>query len=196
MDTIHTDLGNGYSLRSISFQDYLDACKRLEDQIFGEYFKFDLDEALGENGRKKLEALKGNLSTGYQLCLGIFTDSGELVGWQYSVQERGGEIDMKDTGLLPAHQRKGTYTRLLPIVLNIFREKGFTEAVSYHRLTNNGVIVPKLKAGFLINGITTDEFGTAVQLIYPFNDSYRESLKVRSGECRPRGRVAALMGLG
>ncbi len=194
-DTLHFDLGNGYHVRSITFQEYLDACVRLEDQIFGEYFGFNLSKALDDASRKKLDALKKNLPNGYQLCLGIFMNDGELVGWQYSVQEKGGEVLMKDTGILPAHQKKGTYKRLLPIVLDIFRAQGFTAAISYHRTTNNGVIVPKLKAGFLINGITTDEYGMAVQLIYPFNDLYRESLQVRSGERRPRGHLASLMGL-
>lgn len=194
-ENLHFDLGNGYHAKTIGFQDYLDACARLEDQIFGEYFGFNLNKALDDAARSRLEALKANVAVGYQLCLGIFTASGELVGWQYSYQERGGDILMKDTGLLPAHQRKGTYTRLLPILLDIFRAKGFTTAISYHRTTNNGVIVPKLKAGFLINGVVTDEYGMAVQLVYPFNPHHRESLQVRSGERRPRGAIAALMGL-
>ena len=168
-ENLYFDLGNGYHAKTISFQNYLDACARLEDQIFGEYFSFNLSKALDDAARSRLDALMSNAAPVYRQCLGVFSSSGELVGWQYSYQENGDEILMKDTGILPAHQKKGTYTRLLPILLDIFRTQGFTIAKSYHRMTNNSVIIPKLKVGFLINGLITDEYGMAVSLVYPFN---------------------------
>ncbi len=192
---INFELGNGYRVKSVTHQEYLDACAKLEDQIFGEYFNFNLNQALSEKERQNLKSLQSTMNYNFQLCLGIFTAENQLVGWQYSAQERVGEVLMKDTGLLPAHQRKGTYKLLLPLVLNIFKEIGFTSVLSYHRVINNSVIVPKLKAGFLINGIVTDIYGTVVELIYPFNEQYRESFLVRSGERRPRGQMASLLGL-
>lgn len=72
---------------------------------------------------------------------------------------------MTNTGILEEHRRRGLYTALLPVVLNQLRQKGFQIVFSRHTLTNNAVIIPKLKAGFVISGFEVDDrFGTLVQL--------------------------------
>ena len=189
------DLGNGYLARPISHQAYLEALSRLEERIFGEYFTFDTTRSLGDEGRARTERWRTIQRELFTYCLGIFHGE-EMVGWHYAQQTVEGGIFMRDTGLLPEHQGKGIYSRLLPILIAEFRRLGFDHILSHHRATNNGVIIPKLRAGFMIFGFEMDEHGLAVKLIYPFNPLYGESLKVRSGQRRPEGTVAELLGLG
>lgn len=88
----------------------------------------------------------------------------ELVGWQFSHQTDERTVSMADTGILPQHQGRGLYTRLLPQVLHTFRAAGYTLVTSHHRATNNRVIIPKLRAGFLLQGLNAYEGGLNVAL--------------------------------
>jgi L-amino acid N-acyltransferase YncA len=185
---------NGYSIRPILWQDYVDACTRLEGEIFGDYFAFYWAGIRSEGHNLQAEWFKKIDEAQFKVILGIFYQD-DLVGWHYSVQRSEGEILMKDTGILAAHQNKGIYSMLLSKLLVYFESLGFSKVFSYHRSTNNQVIIPKLRAGFFINGLTIDSYGLALELIYAFDPEYRACLKVRSGEIHPRGRTAQLMGL-
>ncbi len=92
-------------------------------------------------------------------------------------------------------QNKGIYSRLLHKLLGYFESLGFGKVFSCHCPTNNHVIIPKLRAGFLINGLSFDSYSLALKLIYAFDPEYRDCLKVRSGEIHPKENVAQLMGL-
>ena len=86
----------------------------------------------------------------YQLNLGIYHD-GQFIGWSFGVQADGDRFSMINTGILPDHQGKGVYTALLPLKSwEILQAQGFQVVFSRHVVTNNRVLVPKLKAGFVI----------------------------------------------
>jgi GNAT superfamily N-acetyltransferase len=188
------DLGDGYAARPITYDEYLDALARLEGRIFGHYFAFDTIGSLTGEARARLTEWRAIREELFNFCLGIYHGD-ELVGWHYSQQTIDGGIKMLDTGMLPEHRGKGLYSRLLPTLIEEFRGLGFDHILSHHRATNNAVIIPKLRVGFVIFGFEMDEYGLAVKLIYPFNPLYRASLDVRSGLMRPEGRVAELLGL-
>jgi hypothetical protein len=58
------------------------------------------------------------------------------------------------------------------------------------------VLVPKLRAGFVITGLELSErFGTLVHLSYFFNALRRRVLDVRSGEALPEGQVKSSLRL-
>ena len=59
---------------------------------------------------------------------------------------------------------------------------GFQELCSRHSVDNNAVIIPKLKAGFVITGVEiSDMWGTLVNLSYYTNEKRRKVLSYRSG---------------
>ena len=92
-----------------------------------------------------------------------------FVGWHLGQQTLAGIFEMARTGILPQHQNRGLYTALLPTILEQLKHDGFQIVSSRHNLTNNAVIVPKLKAGFVISGFEVDDrFGTLVQLFVLF----------------------------
>lgn len=82
----------------------------------------------------------------------------------------------------------------IPIILVQLKNDGFQVVVSRHNLTNNAVIIPKLKAGFVISGFEVDDrFGTLVKLSYFFNPLRRKLLDVRVGQSAPDDEVKKLL---
>lgn len=183
MDGRGIDLGGGYSARPISVQQYRDACARLESQIFGGGSLY----AFGP-------AVRPPPPLGETFTWGIYA-AGELIGWSFANQRDERTMYMADTGILPEHQGRRLYTRLLPHLLDTFRTAGYTLVQSHHRATNNAVIVPKLRAGFFIQGLNLYEGGLNVALTLGLDDTYREAMHVRSSFKAARGEVARRLGL-
>lgn len=178
MDGRVTDLGGGYTARRISLETYRDACARLEDRIFG-------GNSVYAFGR----APRPPVPLGETFSWGIFAGD-DLVGWSHAEQRDERTVDMADTGLLPEHQGRGLYTRLLPELLETFRAAGYVLVTSRHRATNNRVIVPKLRAGFLLQGLNLYEGGLNVALTLALDDTYRGAMHARSGFRAATGEAA------
>ncbi|GAA5514500.1 hypothetical protein Dcar01_03256 [Deinococcus carri] len=176
-------LGGGYSARPISFEAYREACTRLEGRIFGGNWGYAFDPPV-----KALPPL------GETFQWGIFCGK-ELVGWHHAHQRDERTVYMADTGLLPEHQGQGLYSRLLPHLVDVYREAGYTLVTSHHRATNNRVIIPKLRAGFFIQGLNLYEGGLNVALTLSLDWPYREALHVRSGFRQAAGETARRLGL-
>jgi hypothetical protein len=67
---------------------------------------------------------------------------------------------------------------------------------SRHTASNNRVIIPKLKVGFVLSGFeVSDQFGTLVWLRYYFNPTRRRMVDVRTGEHAPDDELRGLLGL-
>jgi hypothetical protein len=99
-----------------------------------------------------------------------------------------------NTGILPQHQGQGIYSALLPRILDMLQHEGFQIVYSRHVATHNQVLVPKLKAGFVMTGIeVSDVFGVLVHLSYFFNPLRRKVLEVRVGQARPDAEVKRYM---
>ncbi|MBB6017333.1 GNAT family N-acetyltransferase [Deinococcus radiopugnans] len=183
MDRAGLDLGGGYRARPIALDTYRAACARLEGQIFGGGSLYDFDPPS-----------KAPPPPGETFAWGISTGE-DLIGWSFAHQKDERTVSMADTGILPEHQGRGLYTRLLPHLLDTFRDAGYTLVQSHHRATNNAVIIPKLRAGFFIQGLNLYEGGLNVALTLSLDRTYREAMHVRSGLRAARGDVAQRLGL-
>ena len=103
---------------------------------------------------------------------------------------------MRNSAILPEHRRKGLYTALMCEVLDCIEKLGFQIALSRHTTTNNSIIIPKLKAGFVITSLeVSDRFGTLVHLSYFFNEQRKKVMKFRSGDLRPDTTLKAALRL-
>ncbi|MDL2343521.1 GNAT family N-acetyltransferase [Deinococcus sp. MIMF12] len=183
MDGRVIPLGDGYEARPVSLETYRDACARLEGRIFGENWGY----AFGP-------PTKAPPPLGETFQWGLY-HGGELIGWHHAHGQDERTVSMADTGILPGHQGRGLYTRLLPHVLDVYREAGYTLVTSRHRATNNRVIVPKLRAGFLVQGLNLYEGGLNVALTLSLDDVYRNAMHVRSGLRQADGETARRLGL-
>jgi hypothetical protein len=142
-------------IRSITWAEYKEALALHEQSIFGAT-SVGYCEGLPESPRSH--------STEFALILGIFS-GGRLVGWHYS-HEDAGEVLMRDTGILPEHQSKGVYTKLLPILIGHFVSCGFSRIRSRHIATNRAAITPKFRYGFVVAGHESEGETQYVKLAY------------------------------
>lgn len=163
--------------------------------VFKDIVNFDLPSSLSDQERLDMERLREPFRDLYTLRLGIYHGD-QFVGWNVSVQDTWARFYMMNTGLVPEHQGKGIYTNLLPVILDVAREKGFQVVHSRHHATNSAVIVPKLKAGFIISGMElTDRFGLLVNLSYFFNERRRKVMAFRAGEFVPDADIRPYLNL-
>jgi hypothetical protein len=76
----------------------------------------------------------------------------ELVGGYWGSQDSEGRYAMVVSVFAPEHRGHGLYSAWLPRVVEAARASGFREMYSRHRADNNPILVPKLKAGFVLAG--------------------------------------------
>ena len=103
---------------------------------------------------------------------------------------------MANSAVLPDYRRHGIYSELLTACIRLTKEAGFEVIYSLHLSGNNAVIIPKLKAGFVISGMEMLEgAGMMVRLSYFHNEVRREAYSFRTGLTRPSEQLRALMKL-
>jgi ribosomal protein S18 acetylase RimI-like enzyme len=156
---------------------------------------FRLRNALSESELKNIDNLKSNLGSPIRVNLGIYYNN-EFVGWSWGYQESAFRFYMCNSAIFPEHRRKGLYTMLMNEMIEHVSKLGFQEIYSRHTTTNNAVIIPKLKAGFLITTIEmTDLFGALIHLAYFPNQLRKKMLDYRVGQIKPDEEIKKHLGL-
>lgn len=173
-----------YSYRDVTAKEFDMYFQQYRPVVFRKTFAFNTEQALSQEEREAAGRLGEKCGDAFVLRLGIFRED-EFVGWHLGRQEDAQRFYMVNTGILEAHRNRGLYRALLPVVLKRVEAAGFQIVYSRHTVINNQVIVPKLKAGFIISGMEVDDrFGTSVQLSYYFNPIRRKMMDVRAGQTR------------
>ena len=186
-------MADGIQIRQLTWAEFAPHFTAHRDTVFAGDHSYPLTVALDETARAKLTALDGHMSDVLDLNLGAFDAEGRFVGWAFGIQESRGRFYMINSAVLPEHRRRGIYSALLTRTLEEAAERGFQVVTSRHAATNNAVIIPKLKAGFVIAGMELDDvFGTLVHLRYDLNPLRREVLRYRAGDLAPDARVQVL----
>ncbi|MFC6616921.1 GNAT family N-acetyltransferase [Deinococcus radiophilus] len=163
-DSLDRDLGGGYLLRPVAPDEFEAVYARREPELFsGQVYDWsDLPRV------PQPEA---------QVMTFFLLRGGEFAGLHRARQRDAYTVNMSVTGLLPAHRGQGVYTRLLPPLLELYRAAGYTFVTSHHHPTNNAVLIPKLRAGFVIQGMQMARAGLMVELLYSFDQNYRDYLE-------------------
>jgi ribosomal protein S18 acetylase RimI-like enzyme len=179
-------LPSGYEIRSLSEEEFKPLWDAHAPKIFDEASQiFRLYRFLSEQEKEKTKTLGVAFGKVYELNLGMFFN-GQFVGWCAGNQEPGATFYMRNSAILPEHRRKGLYTALLAHAIDILVEKGFQKISSRHVATNNSIIIPKLKLGFLISSLEiSDTFGALVHLTYFPKELRRKILIYRAGDLKP-----------
>ena len=184
-----------YTVGRIDPKEFRPAFDELRPRVFADTLSYDPRTIWTEAETEALSRLRSRMGDVFELVLGIYRGE-DLVGWSMGWQEDAATYKMVNTGILPEHQGKGIYKAILPRTLEILKQEGFQVVVSYHNATNNAVIVPKLRAGFIISGFeVSDRFGLIVRLAYYFNETRRRIMDVRVGQARPDAEIRRILGL-
>ncbi len=156
---------------------------------------FKLIKSLNEEELRKWKELKIHLGTPLRINLGMFKGD-EFVGWCWGFQDSAFKFYMCNSAILPDHRKKGLYTRLMNEMLQKATDLGFQEIFSRHTSTNNAIIIPKLKAGFVITAMeVTDVFGVLIHLNYFPNKLRQKMMEYRVGDIKPDAEIKGLLGI-
>lgn len=155
----------------------------------------DIRSLLCEEERAQLKKLNQNTANLLRINLGIFKGD-QFCGWFSGDQYNYETFYMRNSAILPQFRRQGLYTALMNEVLARTSALGFQVVFSRHATTNNAIIIPKLKAGFMITAIeVSDRFGTLVNLSYFFNETRKKVLEFRAGERKPDAQLKIALGI-
>lgn len=186
----------GYEIRQLSDEEFKKHWEQQATKIFDQNSQiFRLHSYLNEEEKTKAGILGSILGTAFHLNLGLY-HKGEFVGWSAGHQESAETFYMRNSAVLPDHRRKGLYAILLDHVVRDVMAKGFQKIYSRHSATNNSVIIPKLKYGFMITSLeVTDTFGVLVHLSYFPKELRRKMMVYRVGDMKPDDEIKGCLDL-
>jgi hypothetical protein len=186
-------LFGNYTIRVLEDTEFSPLFRQYRPIIFQTMLDFDVQQALSMEEKTATARLRARMGRPFRLNVGIYHNQ-EFIGWSFGIQESAEKYYMVNTAMFPQHQGKGVYSALLPCILGTLQSEGFQIVYSRHVATHNQVLVPKLKAGFIITGVElSDVFGVLVHLSYFFNPIRRKVLDVRVGQTRPDAEVKRFM---
>lgn len=94
------------------------------------------------------------------------------------------------------YRGKGLYKLMLKETIKRAKEIGYRKIQSYHNTTNNEIIIPKLKEGFVFTGMKINAgYGALAELTYFFNKDEKDAVDFRTGYRRPSKRVKEVFNL-
>jgi hypothetical protein len=146
-------LPHGYAIRSMSDAEFVPLFEEFGPKLFDEHMTLKMMKVLSEQEIVAAHKLKEKIASRYRLNLGLFHEE-RFVGWSWGHQRSATEFYMESSAVFVEHRRKGLYSALLQEIIRVTANEGFQVISSKHHQTNNAVIIPKLKSGFLITGIS------------------------------------------
>ena len=189
-------LPSGFRFADLTREEFKKHWDEWGPKVFNEQStNLDLGKILSEEEKAGVRDLRKNASRLLNISIGVFKGK-QFCGWFGGDQCDHETFYMRNSAVLPGFRRKGIYTALMAEVLKRAKGLGFQVVLSRHIVTNNSIIIPKLKAGFIITALElSDRFGTLVHLKYFFNPLRREVMEYRSGSLKPGGQLKELMNL-
>ena len=175
-----------FSIKILTKETFFPLFEKFRPIVFEDTHSFTWRDVLPPKELDQIEKLNENMGKRFELHLGVFNEIDEFIGWCSGYQNSKDSFCMMNSGVLKEYQRQGIYSALLQKNLEILTEKGFQIIWSRHCATNNAVIIPKLRAGFIISSLEIDDcFGTLIQLRYYTNASRRKIMDYRCGQRKP-----------
>jgi RimJ/RimL family protein N-acetyltransferase len=149
--------------------------------LFVDNFDFDIQAVMTDEEKLNSRVLNEVFMSVKDYYL-VAKDGDNIIGWSFGIQKSNHDFYMVNSAVFSEYRRKGIYTELLKLAVAYIQEMGFQYIYSRHKLTNNDVIIPKLKYGFNIVGMeVNDMFGNLVLLGYYTNEKRKELLEIRAG---------------
>lgn len=196
MKNYYWKINEQFHIRSMNKEDFDPLFERYTKEFFDKETQvFRLREALSDEDRERLKNLSSNMGKPFELRLGVFQGD-KFIGWHYGRQDSYVQFYMQNSGILPEYRRQGLYAELVKRVLEVTAEMGFQSIWSRHNATNNAVIIPKLKQGFVITAMeVTDLFGTLIHLYYFPRKIRRKVMDYRVGQIKPDAEIKTHLGI-
>lgn len=181
-------------IKQLTQDEFYSFFPKLMPQYFGDTMNFSVFDIRTQIEKDNTDRLKKSVNSKEHLYLAMYDDNQNLMGWSASCQARAFELYTMNSCVLPEHRRQGHYTTLVQETINEATRRGYQCVTSNHVISNNSVIIAKLKLGFKITGLEVfDDFGTVVKLIYYINETRQKAFDFRSGHKRPDQEIKDIM---
>lgn len=145
-------------------------------------------DQLEERRKGQLKELNQRVKNRYEIRLALLNGN-EMIGWSYGWQDtvQHGDFYMAASLVLPEYRHQNLYSALVKKILEETKKEGFSAIRSRHVMTNNPIIIAKLKLGFTINGFEQDEtMGTLIRMIYYHDKVRKNAAEFRAGNIHHR----------
>ncbi|MAF77270.1 MAG: hypothetical protein CME63_09685 [Halobacteriovoraceae bacterium] len=187
---------SSFEVRVMEESEFKTLYNKYKSDVFYEDHSYALWDLLSDSELENIKSLGKDLGTPFKLYLGVFDDSNNFVGWSWGFQENNADFYMCNSAVLPPYRRKGVYSKLLSECVQTLEDKGFQLIYSRHCATNNAIIIPKLKAGFIISKMEIDDkFGVLIHLHYYVNKTRKKIMDYRAGQLKPDSEIKAIFKL-
>lgn len=183
-----TPLVGSYTAAAVDAETWQAVFAVHQANVFPDEHSVSFEPLLSAVEKDQLTGLRQNLAGARHLYFLLY-DGERPIGWHFGFQRSELEYFMANTGLLPAYQGRGIYSAFLQFLIGHVVGQGFQYLTSMHHCDNNAVLIPKLKAGFLLQALgfliqpmlLETNYGSMVQLVYPAKPLYREAFSARLG---------------
>lgn len=166
------DLHDGFRIHEISFQEYKEFLDRNFCAVFDNRIENAVSSALASSEKR---IARSNEYQKFTLRLGVFYQD-QMIGWHYGHASDPETYYMQNSAILPDYRNQGLYGKLLSAVLEKVQNEEFQVITSLHHPNNAAILIPKLKAGFVITGIQLHErFRYLIELRYIFDPERRQN---------------------
>jgi len=184
-----------YTIRELTGEECWPLMKEHQRSVFEDIHSYNPANLFNEAEQATIKTLEQSMGSPFKLYLGVFDADNNFVGWSWGTQESGSVFYMVNSGVLKEHRRKGIYSALLEKSTEILSQKGFQLIYSRHSATNNAVLIPKLKAGFIISKMEIDDrFGVLIHLHFYTNKIRRKLMDYRVGLLKPDAEIRKVFG--
>ncbi len=191
-------LPKGYVIKEVSTAEFQKLWEKPARKIFSsnlDYYGSELIDTESEKQKFKSLFKEFNGTQHYRINLALYHGD-KFVGWSWGYQQTALSFYMCNSAIDSKHRRKGLYTSLMNEIVNRAVNKGFQSIYSRHIVTNNDVIIAKLKAGFKITSFELSErFGTMIHLTYFPQKTRQDILDFRAGFKYPDKKIKKIFSL-
>jgi GNAT superfamily N-acetyltransferase len=186
-----------YELRELAWSEFQPLWMPLVESLFNEpNLFFQLHDFLSDDQKALKSSLHGNLKSRLEINLGVF-HKGKMVAWSCGYQESADTFYMMNSAVLPEHRRLGLYTILGKEIVDQALRAGFLRIYSNHIVSNNPILIAKLKLGFVLVGMElSPSMGLFARLAYFATDLQRKAIDFRAGLSRPDAELKKVFQLG
>lgn len=191
-------LPKGYEIRDVESEEFGKLWEKPGKKFFNDkslfYKSKEVHSKKELNQFKKLRELFKSEKQ-IRINLGLYYKN-KFVGWSWGFQETPTTFYMCNSAIFEEHRKKGLYTCLMKEMLNRAGSMGFAKIYSRHIITNNDILIAKLKQGFKITNFElSDSFGTMVHLTYFPTKIKNDILDFRAGYRRPNKKMKKIFDL-
>lgn len=174
------NLGGAFVLKEISREDLWKIQDQHYEKMFANRHTNKPTWVISEEDQKKMQQ-RHREQQRWEIRFGLYHGD-EAIGWHsgYSIDPE--TFYMQNSAVIESYQKQGLYGKMLGAVLEKLKDEGFQVVTSLHHPNNPGVVIPKLKQGFVITATQFHErFRFLIEMKYFFNEDRRRAYSKEIG---------------